>query len=583
MHTDEISDEGMVLLVSAGVFDKFVLVKKLTYEFKGQTMEIYKDMMSSFYTKWNMLKLTEYQKTVFVDGDMIITKNIDSIFDIKAPAAYFGQRGTTEYENLLFGLKGFIKNYSISKYPTKTGELVQNEMIEVGLNQSHVMNAGFVLLEPSLDKYNQIIDVLENTGGGFGYDSKSGADEQVLAFVYLKDSTQWTAFGSEYNFNIPKPGRLLVDTKYKTPWVMHYTKKTKPWETEMKSKTKQFMSDRIWMYYFWLAINDSKLTFRLFKNYVNVNRLDYIQRSKSVSRFKYDLSWFDQKYFPWAFNDDAMPKELKGEVKRYAYVWYVDDITQLPLDAMISAISVISSGAGSDRIVYVNKLESDKVDFIRKSHIFTEVIETNDTKFEIFKLTQYTGIIYLDSSVIVSELISFLFNTRAPAGVFSKLSYKKMQSITNSTVRKLGSGVEGHLLLIKPNQKIYESLVKSKGDDTLVTSEGEDTLVTSEGEDTFEKVITRTLSEGPKLRRNWTYITSNYIKESNEPLKISKTKSIYSASGKWDYKSEWVTQKGNLWTENTKKMIRYIDDFDIKSTELEMFGIKLDDINELSD
>lgn len=584
MHTDELSKDGMKLLHDTNVFDSFILVDKLNYPFTGIILEQYKEMMNSSYTKWNILKLTQYEKVVFIDGDMIITTNIDSVFKMETPAAYFGVRGITERSNLMFGLEkkkafeaGIIKEYTKIKYPVISGTKVPNDTVWAGLKEFHVLNAGFVLLEPSKEKFEQIIDVISR--GNFGYQSKSGADEQIIAYVYLKDADNdsiWTALGPEYNFNVQKPERLQIKADinyYLTPYVIHYTKKSKPWDTEIRSEKQQFLSDKIWMYYFWQGIRKTKLHFNDFKSYFNKSRLNYISRSRSVKRFKYDLSWFDQKVFPWAFNKTAEPKILKGKVKKYAYVYYVDGKNQMPLDALISTISILSTGAGSDLVLYANNLAQKQLDFIRKVNVFNKIIELKledevEARLEMLKLSEYTHIIYLNSSTLAYQLISFLFGLRAPGSNFKGIKYKHGQGISNKVVRdqlNTNYGVDDSLILLEPSLKNYEAAMKVFK--SLPVLDSKSTL--------FEQVITYTFSEGPKLKRNWTYISSNYSIISKNPVKSEETKvrAIHSTTGWWIFKDKWLSENDNLWLTGINSLIKYMEDYQMEAEELKVFGL----------
>lgn len=584
MHTNEVSKEGMKLLQTAKVIDKFVLIEKLNYPFNASRMvSYYENMMQVIYTKWQILRLTQYDKTLFVDADMVVTENIDALFDLAAPAAYFGMRGATEYESLLFGLEGILKDYSKIKYSIITGDPIPSSVIEKGLHESHVLNAGLVLLEPNDARYEEMIDVLENTSGGFGFpECASGPDEQILAYLYLKHNTDWTALGAEYNFNVPKPGRLLVEGKYKSPKVIHFTRASKPWQTAMRSQKQQFLTDKIWMYYFWRAIQNSKLSFNQFKSLIDPERLDYLLKSKNLSRFKYDLGWFDQKYFPWAFNDDVEPKELKGVVNRYGFVWYVDNKTQTVIDALISALSMLKSGAGSDRILIANGIKSEQLNFIKQSHVFTKVIEVNDdpviARLEVLKLQEYNKIILLDASTLAYELLSFLFNLATPGGLFDSFSYKHAQRITNSVVRKqldLNYGVNDALIVLRPSQSQYERALKVYQSRNYGRGQSND----------FEKVMTFVFSENPS-KKNWTYISPEYSTLSEKPIKNENARAIRAVGGKWDYqkdwfKLEWSQQKKNLWIASLRDLISYIEDYGMKPESLEVLGLTKNEITDL--
>jgi len=598
MHTNEVSKNGIDLLHKSRVIDKFVLIEKLNYPMKNAEIHqgtYYEEIMSAVYSKWNALTLVQYDKVLFIDADMIILRNIDALFELKTPAAYFGRRGASQREIDLFGLEGIVKDYSIIKYPIKTGESVTNEMVWRGLNEIHTINAGLVLLRPDQSKYEEMIDILANTEGGFGFiNCKSGIDEQIISYLYIKNTAMdskdsiWTAVGSEYNFGPAKPGRLLVNPKksintYKTPNIIHFIR-SNPWDSAPKSDKMHYLTDKMWMYYFWSAIKNSKLPFSAFKDLINIKRYHYISRSKSIDRFKYNLGWFDQKYFPWAFNSDVEPQQLKAKVGKYAYVWLVDNKTQMVIDALVSALSVVSTGAGSDLILLANDLPTNQLEFIQKSHIFMNVIVTNETdpvlaKLEILKLKEYTKIIYLDASTIAYELLSFLFDLRAPAGLFNSFSYKHAQKIGNAIVRKqldLNYGVNDALMVLKPSIENYNKALKVYQSGNYGKGLSND----------FEKVLTYTFSAGATLKKHWTFIAAEYSKVTEEPIKIVGTRALRAKNFKWRFtkkwfKQSWPEQQNNLWIKGLRDIIKYIEDYDMTANELEVFSIQKEEINDL--
>jgi lipopolysaccharide biosynthesis glycosyltransferase len=166
------------------------------------------------YTKWQCLGLTQYQKVLFLDADMVVNKNIDHVFDIPAPAAVFSHPWMKKEENLT------ISPAWIKKALTRRG---------------FVNTATCVLLEPNeehLEIYKAMLDSMQP----FGFNSYSCPDEQSIAYLYsmhgVIDKTSWHNLGTGYAFMEWKYKALGNDAPVLEKYITDFMGENKPWEVE---------------------------------------------------------------------------------------------------------------------------------------------------------------------------------------------------------------------------------------------------------------------------------------------------------------------------------------------------------------
>lgn len=177
--------------------------------------------ISSSYTKWQLLSLTQYKKILFLDADTIVLRKIDDIFEVETPAGVF----VNVWMNRL---------YRHIKY----GNKIPSEEINKAFEQSSAVLVGSaVLLSPNANDHIGLLDLIMSNLP-FGYKIHSGNDEQSLVLYYKKKNVQWTSLPPTFN-NIPwksdiiNPSKCIVDpTDEKdnlstiftstTPYVVHY-------------------------------------------------------------------------------------------------------------------------------------------------------------------------------------------------------------------------------------------------------------------------------------------------------------------------------------------------------------------------
>ena len=203
MVTDNVGEESLNILklnnVTYKIIKKIAMPEKLynyNKELNAKQTEIWKYCL----TKFNIFKMTEYDKLIFLDADLLILKNLDHCF---------------KYEHMTAALDG--------------------EYVNLWPKWPH-FNSGFMVIEPNLDLYNSIMDFANNITDDlegikdFKGDKYLLADQEILN-LYYKDwpSKENLHLNKYYNiFPIHCPDVLEEDI-WKNAYFVHFVG-TKPWE-----------------------------------------------------------------------------------------------------------------------------------------------------------------------------------------------------------------------------------------------------------------------------------------------------------------------------------------------------------------
>lgn len=230
MVTNDVSQNAINLLNNV-VNDPHLHIVKVDYiEFETLPLKtekqnkLYKSWKSVSYTKWNML-LLPYEKVLFLDADVIVTKNIDHLFEMKCPAAPFNNAFAKPY--------GHINNYTNGKKGSDGyllhGETINRKEINKMLYDGGVvLVASTILLEPNKEHYFRYIRTMQKLLP-FGFPHcHSMVDEQSIVYFYtfILGKT-WSNIHHRYNLIAwKKDGYLSKDI---VPDVIHYFSDVKPW------------------------------------------------------------------------------------------------------------------------------------------------------------------------------------------------------------------------------------------------------------------------------------------------------------------------------------------------------------------
>ena len=245
MVTDDVPDQSIKEMKKLNV--KVVRVDYLEYKITTKFMskkqiERY-DWISKSFTKWKCLELTEYEKVLFLDCDMIVVKNLDPVFELQTPAGVF----ESPYDERLYlhdnKKKGFPNFYNSSI-------IKPNEINNALTKKGFVTTATCVLLTPNKTDFKNMCNMLEHKQP-FGFNSWSGMDEQAISYyfaLYNKGPRKnWLNLGPEYAFLEWKYKELKIKppVEKKNVKIIDFVGIEKPW---MIPKNK-YEDVKFWYYY----------------------------------------------------------------------------------------------------------------------------------------------------------------------------------------------------------------------------------------------------------------------------------------------------------------------------------------------
>ena len=181
MVTHDVSEKARKILRKNSIKVIEVPYIQGTTKFKtGRQQELYENWLNISYTKWNCLNLTQYKKIFLLDADVVVTQNIDYIFDkYKRPAGTF-------YNPWSYVKRSSIKNFY------KYKKVIKPDLIKKALSKGgFVMIATSVLIKPNKKYFEKFKEMIKEQKQVEIYtkNNYSGADEQSIAYfmsVYNK-------------------------------------------------------------------------------------------------------------------------------------------------------------------------------------------------------------------------------------------------------------------------------------------------------------------------------------------------------------------------------------------------------------
>lgn len=208
MVTNDVPFETRVQLlgtVQRPIFDDIVevpYVAQQTRPFKAKKQaELYSGWIDRSFTKWNCLKLTQYNRVILVDADVVAVTNCDDLFELRPPAACYSNPWAYPY----CSPGGVTNPYCKSRGQERPCELphgarVPATQIEEALRSKSFVGWGaMVLLEPSMKKFEDFTAML-HADAVFGeeFNSISGSDEISIAAFYAREAGGWTHIHQRY-------------------------------------------------------------------------------------------------------------------------------------------------------------------------------------------------------------------------------------------------------------------------------------------------------------------------------------------------------------------------------------------------
>lgn len=180
------------------------------------------------YTKWNIFnpatflvngEIYNIEAVMFVDADVIFCKNCDFLLEMQTPAAMFANAWVRPY-----GTGRSIFGY------LEHGQRVRNELLQWALNDSHLCNAGMVLLRPTGYLWQTFRNLL-HANDIYGHpECRATPDEQILVESMMGVGTAFRAIHQRYNWLVGKPQLFLHND---IPDVYHF-QGPKPWQNPEK-------------------------------------------------------------------------------------------------------------------------------------------------------------------------------------------------------------------------------------------------------------------------------------------------------------------------------------------------------------
>lgn len=225
LHTDDVPPAALELLSRAGW--KLHLVEPIAGV--GQLYNHDEPRFKGVFTKLRALGLVQYKKVALLDIDMLVLRNVDDLFDLRAPAAMARGPGSGyEHGDEIDG-RDFFKG--------STGNFGS-------WGQAWGINAGVMVWEPNHAELQQmLVEVLDSKHPSH---IKGNGPEQDYVSRFWAGS--WSHIGVEYNFQLHQMYFALHPDHLRAPcyWartrfffeaqpgngirIMHYSGRLKPWD-----------------------------------------------------------------------------------------------------------------------------------------------------------------------------------------------------------------------------------------------------------------------------------------------------------------------------------------------------------------
>ncbi len=194
---DNIDDDKLIGLSSK---EKIIIEKvpqiSLTLDiFGGMTVaqrhQKIRDRHTGFFTFFNILKLSQYSKILYISCDSILLGDCSDIFNFSTPAGVFYM------PHDINGRQDKIFYNNVTKMKLKNGEKINDVQIYNALLIGHVCNSTMILLSPEEDDFklfNKLLAKLNTPTFNYsGYeDCLSTPVETLLCDFYFEKKMQWT-------------------------------------------------------------------------------------------------------------------------------------------------------------------------------------------------------------------------------------------------------------------------------------------------------------------------------------------------------------------------------------------------------
>lgn len=214
------------------------------------------DGYKSSFNILHLLNCDNYDKILFISSNAILMTNVDHLFELNTPAATFESADAITRKP--YGCRKLGNDdLHFTDYDTKHGSVITSEQVEHNLTHinkdgisGYVCNDKMLLLSPSKDDFNNIMNILE-TNTPFGFASHNPGIVHILAYYYsMVDKMDWTNIHQKFNFRSDK--LVYLDAKYPCGSVQFGS----PWESKCNTYGKTLSNlEIIWWKMFKRAID----------------------------------------------------------------------------------------------------------------------------------------------------------------------------------------------------------------------------------------------------------------------------------------------------------------------------------------
>ncbi|KAM7186846.1 Nucleotide-diphospho-sugar transferase [Naviculisporaceae sp. PSN 640] len=217
----------------------------------------------SFHEAWTKLAifgLTDYERLVYLDADMLVTRNMDELMDLELDDARLGGKGDRVYASCHACVcnpakrehypKDWIpSNCAYTTQHSMAAEVAQTVGAPSANSKFHMPNAGLLVINPSSGTYQTILDALNHPKAGtYGF-----ADQELLADVF---GDRWVSLPYVYNALKTMRWKGVHDAIWRDEKVknVHYIWSPKPW---MMERPRSGDKDEVVLGWWW-QVNDER-------------------------------------------------------------------------------------------------------------------------------------------------------------------------------------------------------------------------------------------------------------------------------------------------------------------------------------
>lgn len=192
---------------------KIVIVNEANFSARQKSSKRFINLyhwLNLSFTKFQLFTLTQYDKVLFLDADMVVQRNPDLLFRLNTPA----------------GICSSIPENAQTQN-TYFGRIIGQNMLETAIYHYYGIRGCTLLLKPDLKIYGEIMKVLVDQEGYGDENLFIGPDERLISefyFKYAQPSSDWTHIHNAYGAASFKKFQYPIA-------ILHYVTE-KPWKSK---------------------------------------------------------------------------------------------------------------------------------------------------------------------------------------------------------------------------------------------------------------------------------------------------------------------------------------------------------------